>query len=94
VAITSFGSKIPKFFSKSHVHKVVKTDGSLFDAIRTYQEWDDPSTGYRLSLQQELSNFEDIHGNYLDKYFDAGLGRGYSTSIKPRSLPLVGDPNL
>jgi hypothetical protein len=80
VAITSFDSKIPKFFSKSHGHKVVKTDGLFFDAIASYQEWDDPSTGFRLQLQEELSNFEDIHGTYLDEYFDAGSGRGYSIS--------------
>jgi hypothetical protein len=81
VAITSFDSKIPKFFSKSHGHKVVKTDGSFFDAIGSYQEWDDPGTGYRLRLQEELSNFEDIHGTYLEEYFDSSdSNQGYSVS--------------
>jgi hypothetical protein len=80
VAITLFDSKIPKFFSKSHGHKVVKTDSSFFDAIGLYQDWDNPSTGYRLWLQEELSNFEDIHGTYLDEYFDGEPGRGYSVS--------------
>jgi hypothetical protein len=77
VAITSFDSKIPKFFSKSHGHKVVKTDSYFFDAIGSYQDWDDPSTGYRLRLQEELSNFEDIHGTYLDEYFNGESGQGY-----------------
>jgi hypothetical protein len=38
VAITSFDSKIPKFFSRSHGHKVVKTDGSFLNAVASYQE--------------------------------------------------------
>jgi hypothetical protein len=80
VAITSFDSKMPKFFSRSHGHKVVKSDGSFFDAIGSYQEWDDPATGYRLRLQEELSNFEDIHGTYLDEYFSHESGQGYSVS--------------
>ena len=80
VAITSFDSKIPKFFSRSHGHKVVKSDGSFLDAIASYQEWDDPGTGYRLRLQEELSNFEDIHGTYLEEYFAEESGKGYSIS--------------
>jgi hypothetical protein len=80
VAITSFDSKIPKFFSRSHGHKVVKTDGSFLDAIASYQEWDDPGTGYRLRLQEELANFEDIHGTYLEEYFAYEPGQGYAIS--------------
>jgi hypothetical protein len=80
VAITSFDSKIPKFFSRSHGHKVVKTDGSFLDAIASYQEWDDPGTGYRLRLQEELANFEDIHGTYLEEYFAYEAGQGYAIS--------------
>ncbi len=38
VAITSLDSKIPKFFSRSHGHKVVKADGSFLDSIASYQE--------------------------------------------------------
>jgi hypothetical protein len=78
VAITSFDSKIPKFFSRSHGHKVVKTDGSFLDAIASYQDWDNPGTGYRLRLQEELSNFEEIHGTYLDEYFSCETGQGYA----------------
>jgi hypothetical protein len=78
VAITSFDSKIPKFFSQSHGHRVVRTDGSFLDSIGTYQEWDDPGTGYRLRLQEELANFDDIHGTYLDEYFACETGQGYS----------------
>jgi hypothetical protein len=48
VAMTLFDSKIPKFFSCSHGHKVVKMDGSFLDSIGSYQEWDDLGTGYRL----------------------------------------------
>ena len=81
VAIASFDSKIPKFFSGSHGHKVVKTDGSFLDAIASYQEWDDPGTGYRLRLQEELANFDDIHGTYLlEEYFAYGAGQGYAIS--------------
>jgi hypothetical protein len=80
VAITSFDSKIPKFFSRSHGHRVVKTDGSFLDAITSYQDWDDPGTGYRLRLQEELANFEDIHGTHLEEYFAYETGQGYSIS--------------
>jgi hypothetical protein len=57
---------------------VVKTDGSFLDAITTCQEWDDPGTGYRLRLQEELANFEEIHGTYLDEYFASESGQGYA----------------
>jgi hypothetical protein len=79
-AITSFDSKIPKFFSRSHGHKVVKTDGSFLDAIASYQEWDDPGTGHRLCLQEELANFEDIHGTHLEECFAYEAGQGYAIS--------------
>jgi hypothetical protein len=84
VAITSFDSKMPKFFSRSHGHKVVKSDGSFFDAIGSYQEWDDPATGYHIRLQEELANFEDIHGTYLEEYFAYKTGQG--NSISPLAL--------
>jgi hypothetical protein len=80
VAITSFDSKMPKFFSQSHGHKVVKSDGSFFDAIGSYQDWDDPAMGYRIRLQAELANFEDIHGTYLEEYFAYETGQGYSNA--------------
>jgi hypothetical protein len=78
VTISSFDSKIPKFLLQSHGHKVVKTDGSFLDAISSYQEWDDPGMGYRLRLQEELANFEEIHGTYLDEYFSCKSGQGYA----------------
>jgi hypothetical protein len=81
VVITSFDSKILKFFSCSHGHKVVKTDGSFLDAIASYQQWDDPRTGYMLCLHEELANFEDIHGTYLEEYFAYKAGQGYAISL-------------
>jgi hypothetical protein len=80
VAITSFDSKISKFFSQSHGHKVMKADGLFLDAITSYQEWDDTGTGYRLCLQEELSNFEENHGTYLKENFAYETGQGYSVS--------------
>jgi hypothetical protein len=80
VAITSFDSKMPKFFLQSHSHKVVKSDGLFFDAIGSYQEWDNPAMGYHIRLQEELANFEDIHGTYLKEYFAYETGQGYSIS--------------
>ena len=78
VAVTSYDSKIPKVFSRSHGHRVVKTDSSFLDAIPSYQDWDDPGTGHRCRLQEELSNFDDIHGTYLKEYFSYETGQGYS----------------
>jgi hypothetical protein len=79
IAITSFDSKIPKFFfSPSHGHKVVNSDGLFLDLIGSYQQWDNPGTGQRLCLQEELANFDDMHGNYLEEHFLYETGQGYS----------------
>jgi hypothetical protein len=72
--------KFQSSFSQSHGHKVVKTDRLFLDAIASYQEWDDPGTGDRLWLQEELANFEDIHGTYLEEYFAYEAGQGYAIS--------------
>jgi hypothetical protein len=64
-AITSYDQKIPKFFSKSSGHRVVKDDASFLDLIPTWKDWDDAQTGYRMRLQDELVAFEAEHSEVI-----------------------------
>jgi hypothetical protein len=59
--MTSFDAKTPKFFSKVKGHHVLKLDASYFDAI-IFQiaEWADPTTGFRMKLQETLMEFRNF----------------------------------
>ncbi len=69
VAMTSFDAKTPKFFSKIKGHHVLKLDASYFDAIA---EWADPTTGFRMNLQETLTEFEASHGSCINNAVEIG----------------------
>jgi hypothetical protein len=65
-AITSFDQRIPKFFSKSSGHRVIKDAASFLDLVPAWGDWDDAQTGYRLQLEEELIAFEQAHSEEIE----------------------------
>jgi hypothetical protein len=72
VAMTSFDAKTPKFFSKIKGHHVLKLDASYFDAIVSHADWSDPTAGFRMKLQETLTEFETSHGSCIDNAVEIG----------------------
>ena len=72
LAMTLFETKIPRYFSQSATHKVVKVDASFFDSIPTFEEWDHPNSGFRTRLKEELITFRDGHQDNIDEAFERG----------------------
>jgi hypothetical protein len=70
IAMTSFEQKIPRFFKKAAVHKVVRDDSSHFDTIVSYDEWDAPGSGFRVQLKDELVTFRAAHLEIIDSVLD------------------------
>jgi hypothetical protein len=67
MAMKSYERKIPRFFSQSSVHRVIKHDDSHFESIATYEEWDTPVSGYRARLKEELVTFRAAHLGNIDE---------------------------
>jgi hypothetical protein len=67
LAMKSFESKVPRYFSQSSVHKVVKHDASHFETIATFDEWDTPISGFRTRLKEELQTFRAAHRDNIDE---------------------------
>jgi hypothetical protein len=67
LAMTSFETKVPRYFSQTNVHKVVKHDASHFDTISTFEDWDAPISGFRTRLKEELSTFRAAHQENIDE---------------------------
>jgi hypothetical protein len=70
LAMTSFETKVPRYFSLSSVHKVVKQDASYFETIGTYDEWDAPVSGFWARLKEELVTFRAAHQDNIDETLD------------------------
>jgi hypothetical protein len=54
LAVSSFENFVPKFFSKTGAHRVIKDDSSYFESIPTYADWDEKDNGWRDKLEEEL----------------------------------------
>jgi hypothetical protein len=65
-AITSFDQRIPKFFSKSSGHKVIKEAASFLDLVPLWNDWDDAQKGFCLQLEEELIAFEEAHSEEIE----------------------------
>jgi hypothetical protein len=57
MAMKSFETKVPWYFSQSSVHNVVKHDALHFKTVGTYKEWDAPIFGFCAHLKTELQTF-------------------------------------
>jgi len=65
LAITSFESRLPRFFSTDSKNYIRK-DESYFPAIKSWDDWDLPNDGHRDRLKQELHLFKTGHQFLLD----------------------------
>jgi hypothetical protein len=70
--ITSFDSRIPKYFasSGSAAPSIRKANASYFDRIPTYRDWDEPITGFRDRLKEELQIFDTSHSEVIRNSLD------------------------
>ena len=67
VALTSFETRIPKFFGgESKTLCVVKEEESYFKTIKSWDEWNTPGDGYRDQLKRQLSVFDLGHSATID----------------------------
>ena len=58
LAIQSFDGSLPKYFCKSRDYRVTKVNESLFDNISSFDDWDDPNSGYRKRFEDKLDSTE------------------------------------
>jgi hypothetical protein len=65
-AITSYNQRIPKFFSKSSGHKVIKDAASFLDLVPFWTDWDDAQTSFRLRLEDKLIAFKQAHSEEIE----------------------------
>jgi len=72
VAMTSFETRLPKFFmGDSRVMTVVKAGDSYFKAIKSWEEWNSPDDGYRDQLKAEVQLFEVGHNETINGTLDS-----------------------
>jgi len=72
VAMTSFETRLPKFFmGDSRVMTVVKSGDSYFKAIKSWEEWNSPDDGYRDQLKAEVHRFEVGHNETINGTLDS-----------------------
>jgi hypothetical protein len=69
-AITSYDQKIPKFFSKSSGHKVIKDAASFLDLVPFWTDWEAAQTGFHLCLEEELIAFKQAHSEEIEALQD------------------------
>jgi len=65
LAISSFETRLPRFFS-TETRSFVRKDESYFPAIKSWDDWDLPNDGYRDRLNMELQLFKSGHQETLD----------------------------
>jgi len=75
VTLTSFETRIPKFFcGESRSMGVVREGESYFKLIKTWEEWNTPFDGFRDQLKRELV------------LFDSGHNETISAEVEPLSI--------
>ena len=67
VAIALFEVMIPRFFTKPGDHEVYKDTNSHFLNIKTYDKWDNPSSGHKLTLEHHIERFQQAHMTVIHK---------------------------
>jgi hypothetical protein len=61
VAVSSFDNRLPKRLTEAAGCMAVKTDESFFEIVKSYWEWEEPHTGYRDCLKNDLTAFDLAH---------------------------------
>ena len=57
VAISSFQAMIPRFFTKQGEHQVISNTESYFTNIKSFSEWNNPSSGFKVQLKKQMERF-------------------------------------
>jgi hypothetical protein len=70
VAISSFESRLPKYFTKKSHVGTTNLDTSCLEQITSYENWVDPNFGFALNLKEELVLFEESHRADLENQWD------------------------
>jgi len=71
VTLTSFETRIPKFFcGESKSMAVVKEGESYFKMIKSWDDWNTPHDGFRDQLKRELSLFDVGHNATISAEFE------------------------
>jgi hypothetical protein len=70
--LTSFDSRLPKYFASasSSTPSIRKPNASYFDRIPSYRDWDEPVTGFRDRLKEELQIFDTAHTEVIRNSLD------------------------
>jgi hypothetical protein len=71
IAISSFESPIPKFFSAPG-HRVIKMNESYWSRITCWADWEEPNTGCKITLSDALSQFRSAHQQSIDIQLEPG----------------------
>ena len=67
VAMTSFETRLPKFFmGESRAVGVVRSGDSYFRSIKTWEDWNTPNDGMRDQLKAEVQLFEVGHAEAIN----------------------------
>jgi hypothetical protein len=71
IAISSFESPIPKFFSAPG-RRVIKMNESYWSRITCWADWEEPNTGCKITLSDALSDFRAAHQQAIDIQLQSG----------------------
>ena len=52
---------MPRFFTSTGNHTVIDNHESYFSQIKTFKEWNNPNSGFKLRLKKELERFRRSH---------------------------------
>ena len=61
LSVGSFEVPVPRFLSSSGMHVVIDNQQSYFSQIKTFKEWNNPNSGFKLRLKRELERFGRSH---------------------------------
>lgn len=73
ISVTSFDVQVPKLFVKNPNFKVIRKDGSYFDTVQSYNDWNTTDDGFRDTILQELKEFMSNHLSLVDPISKKGL---------------------
>ena len=61
LSVGSFEVLVPRFLSSSGMHMVIDNQQSYFSQIKTFKEWNNPNSGFKLRSKRELERFRRSH---------------------------------
>ena len=61
LSVASFEVPVPRYFTSSGTHVVIDNQESYFSQIKTFKQWNNPNSGFKLRLKRELERFRRSH---------------------------------